>query len=147
MSATILLILRLLLAASLYAFLAWGIYILWQDLRRQSQVLGTRTAPSLSLTHNAHVYRFTTPEVVIGRDPVCDLHMPDRTISAQHTRLTHHHGQWWVEDLHSTNGTYLNNQPVTEPLVITSQDELRCGTLVFQLQIGSAEPQADGLRP
>lgn len=143
MSGTIILILRLLIIVALYAFLAWGLYLLWQDLRRQGQVLGTHSAPSLALAQDATVYRFTRPEVIIGRDPVCDLHLPDRTISAQHTRLAHHHGQWWVEDLHSTNGTFLNGEPVSEPLVIASADELRCGQVVFQIQIGNAEPEPD----
>lgn len=148
MSGTILLVLRLVLAVSLYAFLALGLYILWQDLRGKTRVLGARQYPTLVLSRAGEAeeqkqYRFTNAEVMVGRDPLSDLHLADRTISAQHARLSFHHGQWWVEDLRSTNGTFLNGEVVDEPLVITSGDQLRCGQVSFQVNIGEPEPAVE----
>jgi pSer/pThr/pTyr-binding forkhead associated (FHA) protein len=51
----------------------------------------------------------------------------DDTASARHAQLSYHHLQWWLEDLASTNGTILNDTPITMPTVITSGDEIRCG--------------------
>lgn len=134
MSAPILLILRIALAAAIYAFLGWAFYTLWQDFKRQGQTIANlRRAPSLTLVQqeedSASSFRFTHPDVTIGRDPASDLVLEDPTISAQHARLSYHHGHWWIEDMRSTNGTFLNQEPVEEPMVITAGDELRCGQL------------------
>lgn len=140
MSGYVFLALRILLALSLYAFLGWGLWTLWQDLRRQDRLLSIPQTPPLLLTlmdgKSSGNYRFTSQEVLVGRDPACNLHLEDATISAQHARLAYHHGQWWVEDLKSTNGTYLNQEPVLTPTVLAAGDELRCGQLVMQVALG-----------
>ena len=86
-------------------------------------------------------WQFTALEAKLGRDPASDLVLEDKTISAQHARLTYHHRQWWIEDLRSTNGTYLNEEPVTAPIVLTDGDHLRLGGLVFQVQLDSQPNQ------
>lgn len=138
-SGPVFLALRILLTASLYLFLGWAFYSLWLDLRRQSSLLQTSQTPSLMLNFQLdgleHTLRFDGPEVIVGRDPASDLCLEDNTISAQHTRLAYHHGQWWVEDLHSTNGTFLNQEPLSEPLVITSGDQIRMGQVLLQIQV------------
>lgn len=143
MSGPILLIIRFLLAAALYAFLGWALWTLWRDLRRGSEALVGPQAPLLSLIlageEGDRPFRFTTPEVIIGRDPANDCPLEDKTISAQHARLSYHHGQWWVEDLGSRNGTFLNQEPVVEPLVVASGDRLRCGQVVLGISIGESD--------
>lgn len=139
MSGPILLVLRIAIAASLYAFLGWGLWLLWHDLRRMSHSLGVPVHPPLLLTlqegGQPAMYRFTTPEVTIGRDSTCECRLDAPTISARHARLSYHHAQWWIEDLHSRNGTFLNDEPVRSQVVITSGDSLRCGSLVFVIEI------------
>ncbi len=133
MTGEILLVLRVALALALYLFVGWGLVVLWRDLRRQSRASNAPLAPALTLTpleaSSARAYRFSRPEVIIGRDPASDLPLDDLTISAQHARLAYHHGQWWVEDLRSTNGTALNAEPVHTPLALADGDELRFGKL------------------
>ncbi len=109
MSAPILLILRILLAIALYAFLTWVVVTLWRDLKRQSELLAARQIPPLILqpVDGGPPRRYAMPIVLIGRDSACDCLLDAATISTQHARLSHHHGQWWLEDLHSTNGTFL----------------------------------------
>lgn len=132
-------VVRLVLALSLFAFLGWGLYVLWQDLRRQSRLLNVSQLPTLTLhavlDGQAQVFRFTQSEVSIGRDPASDCTMENSTISGRHARLTYHHGQWWVEDLNSTNGTFLNGQLVDAPMVLTSGDELRFGQIQMQVSL------------
>jgi len=136
LSGPILLVLRIASTVVLYAFLGYALWILWRDLRRQSGLLTSPHSPPLTLilqsTAEPVSFHFTSPEVTIGRDPACDCHLDDHTVSAQHTRLSYHHNQWWVQDLRSRNGTFLNQQPVSEPMVIVSGDQIRCGQAVFQ---------------
>jgi pSer/pThr/pTyr-binding forkhead associated (FHA) protein len=136
-SGPILLALRLLLAVALYAFLVWALWLMWRDLRQQSRQLAAPAAPPLILTLKNDgaelTYRFTTAEVIIGRDPTCNLRLDEKTLSARHARLSYHHGQWWVEDLHSTNGTLLNAERVSEPVVAAAGDLLRCGAVLFEV--------------
>ncbi len=139
MSAIIELAIRIFLVAALYAFLGWAIVILWRDLQRQSKTLGKRKIPTLRLTWFANqqelAEQFNIPEVIIGRDPSSECHLNDETISARHARLSFHHNQWWLEDLNSTNGTFLNLERLDVPAVVVSGDELRCGQVNFQIDI------------
>jgi pSer/pThr/pTyr-binding forkhead associated (FHA) protein len=48
-------------------------------------------------------------------------------VSARHARLTFHHHQWWVDDLQSTNGTKLNDEPLRIPTVVANGDTIKCG--------------------
>lgn len=143
MSGILLLGLRILLAASLYAFLGWALYTLWMDLKRESEILAVRQAPPITLKLNApdQALSFTKNEISIGRDPASDLPLEDKTVSTQHARLVYHHNQWWIEDLGSTNGTFLNQERVSSPLVITEGDQIRCGQIVLEILIGSQSIQ------
>lgn len=145
MSAIILLVLRILMAAALYGFLGLAIYSLLKDIRQQGQLLVARQPVPLTLTRPAEIgavpMHYTRPEITLGRETGCDFQLEDPTVSAQHARLTYHHQQWWLEDLASTNGTYLNDEVVTAPVVITSGDELRLGHLVVKVHVGAGEPK------
>src|SRR5512139_3480244 len=106
MTGSLLLILRLLIAASLYAFLGLALYILWKDLRQQGGEGDRKVLPRLSLAYQdgetIRDYSFSVPEVTIGRDISCEFVVSNTTVSAQHARLIFQQGQWWVEDLRST---------------------------------------------
>jgi pSer/pThr/pTyr-binding forkhead associated (FHA) protein len=129
MTGTVLLILRILLAVLLYAFLAWALYTLWRDLRRQAELQTARQVRPLDITFDGleQGLRFTQLEVIIGRGRGCDVLLDDKTVSGRHARLAYHHGQWWLEDLASTNGTFLNGEPVSVAVVLTHGDQIRCG--------------------
>lgn len=137
MSGPILLVLRILLAALLYGFLGLGLYILWRDLKRQAELAAARQVPPLSLSvagEEGETRRtFSQNEVIVGRGMACDLSLEDKTISTRHARFSYHHGQWWLEDLGSTNGTLLNHQPVETAVVITSGDEVLVGQVEIKI--------------
>ncbi len=143
MSGSIVLALRLVTALALYGFLGWALYYLYREVRRQSQALAGRRTPGISFTvryeggASSLLKHFAQPEITLGRDPGCDIPLMDDTVSTRHAELTYHHGQWWLEDLSSTNGTLLNETPITMPTVITSGDEIRCGST--RLTINLAE--------
>jgi pSer/pThr/pTyr-binding forkhead associated (FHA) protein len=141
MTGPVLLALRIVLAASLYGFLFLALWVLWRDLRRQVSPQAGSGIPAITLTRlnsdpaDKGVYRFETSEVLIGRDPTCNVRLDDKTISARHARLSYHHKQWWVEDLRSTNGAFLNTEGILEPIVIASGDQLRCGGVEFDITV------------
>lgn len=140
------LVLRVLLAAALYGFLAWALWLLWNSLRLQSQKLSTAQVPSITMAlqnDEEQVFRFNRREVIIGRQPGSDLRLSDNTISARHARLIYHHGQWWAEDLRSKNGTFLNEAQVSIPLVLASGDTLRCGAVILQVEIDGGRSLED----
>ena len=143
MSAIILLIARILMAGLLYGFLGLAIYTMLRDLRQQGELLAARQPLPLTLTSlveaNTIPQRYTKSEVILGREPSCDFSVDDQTVSSQHARLSYHHQQWWLEDLASTNGTYLNDEAVTTPVVITQGDELRLGHMGVKIEIGPQE--------
>ncbi len=67
------------------------------------------------------VKTFDRPEILIGRlsplsAPDLDLGI-DSTISRKHTRIRLENGQFWVEDLKSTNGTLVNGEPIQKALL------------------------------
>jgi hypothetical protein len=145
MSAYIFLGIRLAIFIALFSFLGFALWTLWKDLRLRSQKLSSTQTPPIvlqrSIGDEIHTNRFEKQVIIIGRDPACEWRLPDLSISGRHARLIYHHNQWWVEDLGSKNGTYLNDDPVTTPLVLTNGDQLRFGELVFDLIIDRASAE------
>lgn len=136
MSGIVFLILRFLLAVALFAFLGYVLWTLWKDLKRQEDVLASRRLPPISLTlADGRTLHFATPEVVLGRDPACEVILDDLTVSTNHARLAYHHSQWWLEDMQSTNGTFLNEEQVASPQVVTGGDKVRCGQVELTLEL------------
>jgi pSer/pThr/pTyr-binding forkhead associated (FHA) protein len=140
MSGPVVLALRILLAASLYAFLGWAFISLWRDINQQGTLLASRKVPPISLTEVCadsapQARHFIQQEVTIGRDPACEFPVDDEAISARHARLRFHHNQWWLEDLDSTNGTLLNQEKLVMPTVVISDDEIKCGETRFIISL------------
>lgn len=74
----------------------------------------------------------TRGEIVIGRDDDNALSVALETISRRHARLFVQDRTYMVEDLESTNGTFVNENEVTEATALRNGDLLRCGGAVFK---------------
>lgn len=72
--------------------------------------------------------------VMIGRANDSTLVLTDDYASSHHARLTQREGDWYVEDLGSTNGTYLDRDKVTGPTPIPPGTPIRIGKTVIELQ-------------
>ncbi len=70
--------------------------------------------------------------VLIGRSPDATLVLSDDYASGRHARIYPEDGDWFVEDLGSTNGTYAGNQRLHEPLKLDVGTTLRIGTTVLE---------------
>jgi len=73
-------------------------------------------------------------ELTVGRAGGCQITLDDTFVSQLHARVFRREGQLYVEDLGSTNGTYLNRKKVTAPIAIRKGDRLQIGKTVMELQ-------------
>ncbi len=74
-----------------------------------------------------------TEEVTLGRAAGCQVTLDDTYASQLHARVFQRDGTVYVEDLGSTNGTYLNRRKVTGPMVVQRGDKLQIGNTVLEL--------------
>ena len=72
--------------------------------------------------------------ILVGRADDSTLVLTDDFASSRHARLTNRGGQWYVEDLGSTNGTYLDQQRVQGPLLINPGQPIRIGQTALELR-------------
>ena len=73
-------------------------------------------------------------ELTVGRAGGCQVALgEDSYVSQLHARVFRRDGQFYVEDLGSTNGTYVNRKKVTAPIVIRKGDRLQIGKTVLEL--------------
>ncbi len=63
-------------------------------------------------------------EIIIGREPPSDPVFAIPTISKRHFRIYRQGPGYFIEDLRSTNGTYLNGNPLTQPQPLAENDEI-----------------------
>jgi len=73
-------------------------------------------------------------ETTIGRAAGCQVTIDDSYASQLHARVFQRDGQIYVEDIGSTNGTYLNRKKVTGPMVVQRGDQLQIGNTILELQ-------------
>ena len=139
MSGIIVLIIRVLLVICLYAFLGWALYTLWKDMREHSGAISAPRIPMLTLAcldeGPTEPRSFQSREIVIGRSANNECPIINDTVSARHARLSYRQNHWWVEDLNSTNGTFLNDERVSLATVMVSGDELRLGQVRIMVTI------------
>jgi pSer/pThr/pTyr-binding forkhead associated (FHA) protein len=76
----------------------------------------------------------TDQQITIGRANDATLVLNDDYASTRHARLFPQDGQWIVEDLGSTNGTYLDRQKVTQPTPVPVGVPIRIGKTVLELR-------------
>ncbi|TFH33719.1 MAG: FHA domain-containing protein, partial [Anaerolineales bacterium] len=76
-------------------------------------------------------------EFVIGRDPTCDLSIPDRQISRFHARIRHTAGGYVLEDLGSKNGTHLNGTRIEEMTHLQDGDEVQIALALKLIFVGT----------
>jgi pSer/pThr/pTyr-binding forkhead associated (FHA) protein len=73
-------------------------------------------------------------ELTVGRAIGCGVSLPDDTfVSTLHARVFRRDGSLYVEDLGSTNGTFVNDQPVTATVPFHKGDRLQVGKTVLEL--------------
>ncbi len=72
--------------------------------------------------------------VMIGRGADCQLILDDDYVSTRHARVVAGETGLYIEDLGSTNGTYVNGARITAPTAISMSDTLRIGKTILKLE-------------
>lgn len=72
-------------------------------------------------------------EVTVGRSPGCGMSLSDATVSQLHARLFRRDGNLYIEDLGSTNGTWVNRGRVSGPVPLRRGDRVQVGGTVLEV--------------
>lgn len=78
-------------------------------------------------------YRLSGP-LEIGRAETCQVRLEDTYASLHHARISSRDGVWLIEDLGSTNGTYVNDHRISAPVEVHAGDVVRIGKTVLELR-------------
>jgi serine phosphatase RsbU (regulator of sigma subunit) len=91
--------------------------------------------------HNGTDFSFDN-DIVIGRSRTADLMVEDASVSRRHAALKVSHGEWFIEDLGSENGTYVNGRRVTRPTCVKAGDQLTLGAIMARVAETMTRPSA-----
>ncbi|MEA3374897.1 MAG: FHA domain-containing protein [Chloroflexota bacterium] len=89
--------------------------------------------PQLVLTRGpqtGHTFPLHGDSLVLGRDPRNDIVISHPQVSRRHARITREGDTWVIEDLDSTNGTFVNGRPVIAPRALTRGDTVELSEAV-----------------
>ena len=135
-------VLRLVFLALLYVAVGAMLLALRRGLAAAPSATGAREA-RLVLTEAAPVDGPVGRAVVlsgdatIGRRSACDVVLKDDSVSGQHARLRRRGGRWEIEDLRSTNGTFVNGERVDGAAPLRPGDVIAVGTSRWQLEMAA----------
>jgi len=80
-------------------------------------------------------YNLNAPSLVIGRSSKCDIQIDQESISRNHTKMVNTGKSILIRDLGSTNGTYVNDEPIDE-YVMRDGDLIKIGRTIFKFLTG-----------
>jgi pSer/pThr/pTyr-binding forkhead associated (FHA) protein len=150
MDEQLLTILKLALLALLYLFFLRVLRAVWTEIRGPKRVEPTprqatrqakrvdKKAPAsrLAIVEPSELQGRAYPideELTVGRAADCQITIDDTFASQIHARVFNQAGQLYVEDLGSTNGTFLNRKKVQGPQAMRRGDRLQVGNTVMEL--------------
>ncbi|MCC6421183.1 MAG: FHA domain-containing protein [Gemmataceae bacterium] len=82
----------------------------------------------------------TLPQFLIGRDPQCQLRPANPVISKRHCAILIKNGKAFIRDFGSTNGTFVNDEPVKGERQLHNEDTLKVGPLLFRVALEATPP-------
>jgi len=134
MSAVVVLVLRILMTVSLYAFLVLTLLFFLREMQHAIRQKENQHLPDIFLQADALPLKsYSQMEILIGRDLQNDLQLQDDTISARHARIFFSNNLWMLDDSQSTNGTYLNDEKILSPTALVENDIIRCGKVLIKV--------------
>ncbi|HET7770818.1 MAG TPA: FHA domain-containing protein [Chloroflexota bacterium] len=133
---------RLAFVLVLYLFVFWALLALRRSVRASAQLSVAPPRPAtLTLAEAApvdgpvgRVIPIDRP-LVIGRRAECDVVLQDDAVSGRHARISWDTESWQVEDLESTNGTFVNGRRVAVPVRLKTGDAVRTGNATWRVEL------------
>ncbi|HEY0904031.1 MAG TPA: FHA domain-containing protein [Marmoricola sp.] len=96
---------------------------------------GTPTAVAiLEGANKGEVVSLDGAPLLIGRGNDAAIRLDDDYVSTRHARIGSSGDQWYVEDLGSTNGTYVGNSRISQPTAISLGTQVRIGKTILELR-------------
>ena len=134
--------LRYLFIGLLYIFLILVVRSIYRDLKAPAAAPRTarrkkKEQPQLlviTADRNVGARYMLVDDVRIGRADNCSVLIDDTYASQQHARIYQNNGGFFVEDLGSTNGTYVNGRKISYPLELRVGDRIKIGKTVFEFR-------------
>jgi diguanylate cyclase (GGDEF)-like protein len=80
-------------------------------------------------------FNLDTPSLIIGRSSKCDIHIDQESVSRNHAKIVNSGRRLLIRDLGSTNGTYVNDQPVEE-WILRDGDLIKIGRTILKFLSG-----------
>jgi pSer/pThr/pTyr-binding forkhead associated (FHA) protein len=112
---------------------------------RQAATSKAPLYPALIVTSQPRVVVSFSPDqpVLVGRSRQCSLRLDNSAISSRHARVGYEGGKFWVEDLGSSNGTFVNNQQISGRVNIDPGAHISFGKEVTARGVVSSEQASD----
>ncbi len=91
-------------------------------------------------------YSLAEEETLVGRDQSCQIVIDDDSVSRQHARIVREDDTYFIEDLESRNGTFVNGEPVDGMVPLKANDRIEIGITLFEFRTASRaglEPTLD----
>jgi phosphoserine phosphatase RsbU/P len=86
-------------------------------------------------------YELADSQVQLGRDSFCELVIPTRSVSRQHARVLREPDGYYIEDLNSLNGTYINGRRITRRTKLFDRDQIRLFDVLLEFHTGAVPPE------
>jgi sigma-B regulation protein RsbU (phosphoserine phosphatase) len=91
----------------------------------------------------AKTYQLKPGDNFLGRLPECDIQIDSNMVSRKHARVYPQDGQFYIEDLNSGNGSFVNGQRITAPTLLKTNDRIKFGPILFRYE-GDRSPDDTG---
>ena len=147
MSEQFLELLKFLFLALLYIFFIWVVIMSLIQLRKPKKSIRASKKVNdkdnkKAITHLLTVEPQDTQgteypleeEIFLGRDEECDITINDSFTSHRHARIFLEENTLYLEDLTSTNGTFVNGEKVEKPHILEQQDRIQIGNTVLEVK-------------
>ncbi len=145
MSEQFLELLKFLFLALLYVFFIWVVIMSIFQIRKPQKPERSRkdgqesTQPervksllTIEPQENKGVEYSLEEEIFLGRDEECEIIIRDTFTSHRHARIFLEENISYLEDLASTNGTYVNGEKIEQPYLLQQRDRIQIGNSVFE---------------
>lgn len=129
------------MVALLYLFLFRVVTTLYGELRSAAWYREKRNSPFVGRLEvlssegglaKGQVFKVGLTGLTVGRGTNNDVVLPDSFASQEHARLFNRDGEVWLEDLGSTNGTWVNGERIMAPIQLVPGDYVKIGSITFQ---------------
>src|SRR3989338_1156242 len=97
--------------------------------------LDEKSSPCLVVIHGDNLgekYVLNRPETIIGRKEDTDIQVEEENVSREHAKIKVHNNKVTIEDLQSTNGTFINTKRLKEAVMLKEGDLILVGNTIIK---------------